>query len=126
MARASPCRRAPPPRFAASPTSASRRAPGLPARGSGNSSLRGSSRALCISRPCMDEPSYERFDTGAGYQAAVERMFAQPGRELRVFDPDGASLRLNDPARIEVIEAFLTASRVRRLYMVVHRTDHIT
>jgi hypothetical protein len=74
----------------------------------------------------MDEPSYERFDTGAGYQAAVERMFAQPGRELRVFDPDGGSLRLNDPARIELIETFLAASRVRRLYMVVHRTDHIT
>jgi hypothetical protein len=74
----------------------------------------------------MDEPSYERFDTSAGYHAAVERLLGQPGRELRVFDPDGASLRLNDPARIELMEAFLAASRVRRLYMVVHQTDHIT
>jgi hypothetical protein len=74
----------------------------------------------------MDEPSYERFDTSAGYHAAVERLLAQPGRELRVFDPDGASLQLNDPARIDLLEAFLAASRVRRLYLVVHRTDHIT
>jgi hypothetical protein len=74
----------------------------------------------------MDEPSYERFDTSAGYHAAVERLLAQPGRELRVFDPDGASLRLNDPARIELLEAFLATSRVRRLYMVVHQTDHLT
>jgi len=74
----------------------------------------------------MDEASYERFDTSTGYHAAVERLLAQPGRELRVFDPDGASLRLNDPARIELIEAFLGASRVRRLYMAVHQTEHIT
>jgi hypothetical protein len=74
----------------------------------------------------MDEASYERFDTSTGYHAAVERLLAQPGRELRVFDPDGASLRLNDPARLELIEAFLAASRVRRLYMVVHQIEHIT
>jgi hypothetical protein len=73
-----------------------------------------------------EQPSYERFDTSAGYHAAVERLIAQPGRELRVFDPDGASLRLNDPARIERVESFLSASRVRRLYMVVHQTEHIT
>src|SRR3954465_9788150 len=74
----------------------------------------------------MDEANYERFDTAAGFQAAVERLLAQPGRELRVFDPDGASLRLNDPARIELIEGFLAAGRLRRLYMVVHQTDHMT
>ena len=73
----------------------------------------------------MDEPSYERFDTSTGYHAAIERLLAQPGRELRMFDPDGASLRLNDPARIELMEAFLAASRTRRLYMVVHQTEHI-
>jgi hypothetical protein len=74
----------------------------------------------------MDEASYERFDTSTGYQAAVERLLAQPGRELRIFDPDGASLRLNEPARIDGLEAFLAASRTRRIYMVVHGTDHIT
>ena len=74
----------------------------------------------------MDEAVYERFDTLAGFQGAVERLLAQPGRELRIFDPDGASLRLNDPARIAALEQFLAASRTRRIYLVVHDTDHIT
>ena len=74
----------------------------------------------------MDEAVYERFDTNAGFQAALDRFLGQPGRELRVFDPDGAALRLNDPARIDSLERFLSASRTRRLFMVVHDTDHIT
>ena len=74
----------------------------------------------------MDAPIYERFDTNEGFQTAVERLFEQPGRELRVFDPDGAALRLNDPQRIERLERFLIASRTRRLYLVVHSTDHLT
>jgi len=74
----------------------------------------------------MDEATYERFDTSAGFQGAVERLLAQPGRELRIFDPDGTSLRLNDPARIAQLERFLSASRTRRIYLVIHETDHIT
>jgi len=74
----------------------------------------------------MDEATYERFDTSAGFQGAVERLLAQPGRELRIFDPDGTSLRFNDPARIELLARFLGASRTRRIYMVIHETDHIT
>jgi hypothetical protein len=74
----------------------------------------------------MDEATYERFDTSAGFQSAVERLLAQPGRELRIFDPDGTSLRLNDPARIAQLERFLGASRTRRIYLVIHETDHIT
>jgi len=74
----------------------------------------------------MDEATYERFDTAAGFQSAVERLLGQPGRELRVFDPDGAALRLNDSSRIESLERFLAASRTRRVYMVVHDTDHLT
>ena len=74
----------------------------------------------------MDAPIYERFDTNEGFQTSVERLLEQPGRELRVFDPDGASLRLNDPQRIERLDRFLLASRTRRIYLVVHNTDHIT
>ena len=74
----------------------------------------------------MDAPIYERFDTSQGFQAAVDRLMEQPGRELRLFDPDGAALRLNDPQRIELLERFLIASRTRRLYLVVHSTDHLT
>ena len=74
----------------------------------------------------MDAPIYERFDTNEGFQSAVDRLMEQPGRELRVFDPDGAALRLNDPQRIERLDRFLLASRTRRLYLVVHDTDHLT
>ena len=74
----------------------------------------------------MSETSYDRFDDRAGFQAAIDRLLEQPGRELRVFDPDGASLLLNDPARIERIANFLLASRTRRLYLVLHDTEHLT
>jgi hypothetical protein len=74
----------------------------------------------------MDAPIYERFDTNQGFQAAVDRLLEQPGRELRVFDPDGAALKLNDAGRVQRLERFLLASRMRRLYLVVHGTDHLT
>jgi hypothetical protein len=73
----------------------------------------------------MDAPIYERFDTNEGFQAAVDRLLEQPGRELRVFDPDGSALKLNDPGRIERLERFLLASRTRRLHLVLHNTDHV-
>jgi hypothetical protein len=74
----------------------------------------------------MDTPVYERFDTNEGFQASLERLLTQPGRELRVFDPDGAALRLNDATRIEILERFLLASRTRRIYLVLHNIDHVT
>lgn len=74
----------------------------------------------------MDAPIYERFETNQGFQAAVDRLLDQPGRELRVFDPDGAALRLNEPARVQRLERFLLASPTRRLSLVVHGTDYIT
>ena len=73
----------------------------------------------------MDDAVYERFDTNEAFQAAVDRLLAQPGRELRIFDPDGAALRLNDPARVERIGRFLQASRTRRLYIVLHDPNHV-
>jgi hypothetical protein len=74
----------------------------------------------------MSETAYERFDNRTGFQAAVDRLLEQPGRELRAFDPDGAALLLNDPGRIERIGRFLLASRTRRLYLVLHDTEHVT
>jgi hypothetical protein len=74
----------------------------------------------------MSETAYERFEDRAGFQGAVDRLLGQAGRELRVFDPDGVGLMLNDAARIERIEQFLLASRTRRLFLVLHETDHVT
>jgi AcrR family transcriptional regulator len=80
----------------------------------------------------MSEPTesgatdYRRFDTEADFQAAVDRLLEQDGRELRIFDPDLQALRLNAPDRVERLERFLLASRTRRLYVVVHDPEHLT
>jgi hypothetical protein len=69
---------------------------------------------------------YATFNGEADFQQAVDRLLGQPGRELRVFDPDLASLRLNSPARVALIEDFLRASRTHRLQIAAHDTDHLT
>jgi len=69
---------------------------------------------------------YERFDTEAALQYAIDRLLEQSGDELRIFDPDLSALRLNSPARIERLERFMFASRARRLYVAVHDTEHLT
>jgi hypothetical protein len=73
----------------------------------------------------MDDVVYERFDTQEGFQAALDRLLEQPGRELRIFDPDASALRLNDAARVGALERFLQASRTRRVYMVLHDPQYL-
>jgi hypothetical protein len=68
---------------------------------------------------------YSPFSGEAEFQAAVDRLLAQEGRELRIFEPDGSALKLNTPARIAQLDAFLRASRTRRIQFVVHETDHL-
>jgi hypothetical protein len=81
---------------------------------------------MSASLPEGAAPRYERFDTEAAFQAAVEELLAQPGRELRIFDPDLSALRLNSPARVAALERFLQASRTRRLFVAMHEIDHVT
>ena len=69
---------------------------------------------------------YERFEGEGGFQKALDRFLEQPGRELRLFDPDLKSLRLNSPVRIAQLDKFLRGSRTRKIYIVVHHTDHLT
>jgi hypothetical protein len=73
-----------------------------------------------------ETPSYERFDTNAGFQEAVDRILEQPGRELRIFDRDLAALRINTAERVQRFERFLAASRTRRLFIALHSTEHLT
>jgi len=72
------------------------------------------------------QTEYLQFDGESPFQQAVDRLLEAPGRELRVFDPDLAALRLNSPARIERLKSFLLASRTRRLYIALHNPDHLT
>ena len=69
---------------------------------------------------------YQRFENEGEFHLALERFLEQPGRELRLFDSDLKSLRLNSPARIAQLERFLRGSRTRRIYIVVHETDYLT
>ena len=72
------------------------------------------------------KPEYLRFEGEGDFQKAVDLLLEQPGRELRIFDPDLAALRLNAPERIALLDRFLRASRTRRIQFAVHRTEHIT
>jgi len=72
------------------------------------------------------QTEYQPFDGEAAFRLAVERLLAAPGRELRIFDPNLAALRLNDPERIERLKAFLLASRTRRIFIALHDPDHVT
>lgn len=72
------------------------------------------------------EPEYGRFEGEAEFQKALDRFLEQSGRELRLFDPDLRALRLNTPARIAQLDRFLRGSRTRKIYMVVHDTEHLT
>lgn len=71
-------------------------------------------------------PEYQRFDSDAEWQQAIDRLVGLQGRELRIFDPELTSLRLNAPERIALFEKFLQASRTRRLFVVAHDSEHLT
>ena len=76
--------------------------------------------------PAATPPQYERFEDEETFQQAVDRLLGQPGRELRIFDPDLAGLRLNMPERIARLQRFLIASRTRRIYIAIHDTDYLS
>ena len=71
-------------------------------------------------------PEYRLFNSAAEFQDAVERLLDEPGRELRIFDPELKALQLNQPRRIARLEAFLAASRTRRIQIVLHDSEHLT
>lgn len=69
---------------------------------------------------------YHSFHTRADFQAAVDALLVQEGRVLSIFDPNLAPLNLNSPERVALLEQFLRESRIRRIQIVVHETDHLT
>ena len=77
------------------------------------------------SEPARPQPQYERFEDEETFQQAVDRLLEQPGRELRIFDPDLSGLRLNLPERISRLQRFLMASRTRRIYIAIHDPDYL-
>jgi hypothetical protein len=69
---------------------------------------------------------YHSFHTRADFQSAVDALLVQEGRILSIFDPNLAPLRLNSPERVALLERFLRESRIRRIQIVVHDSDHLT
>lgn len=74
----------------------------------------------------IPQAEYQRFEGDGEFQQAVDRLLEQPGRELRIFDPDLAALRMNSPDRIARLDRFLRGSRTRKIQIVVHKTEHLT
>jgi hypothetical protein len=72
------------------------------------------------------KPEYRAFSGDAEFQAAVDQILAREGRELRIFESDGQALKLNSTTRLASLEAFLRASRTRRIQMVVHDIEYLT
>jgi hypothetical protein len=75
-----------------------------------------------------EEPKrvYAPFSSESDYQAAIDTLLDQEGRELRIFDPDLVSLQLSSAARVDHLERFLRVSRTRRIYIVTHDAGHMT
>lgn len=74
-----------------------------------------------------EEPNPQRrlITSRAEYQEAIDILLPMAQRELRVFDPDLADLRLHIPERIALLREFLSRGRNNRLYIAVHKTEFI-
>ena len=73
----------------------------------------------------LPQPERQLIGTRREYLAAFDVLVGGLRRELRVFDPDGAQLELNAPARIALLRNFLLASRDSRLLIAVHDAEHL-
>jgi hypothetical protein len=73
----------------------------------------------------LPQPQRKLLTSLREYLEACDELFAGAHRELRIFDPDGAQLQLNTPARIDTLRRFLLASRDSRLLIAVHDPDHL-
>ena len=81
---------------------------------------------LHVDRPAAAAVQYTRFDTRPGFQQAINTLLDQPGRELRIFDPDMEAWQLNALERVDQLQRFVQRSRTRRLYLVVHEPGHLS
>jgi len=70
-------------------------------------------------------PQYQKIDSVAEYEAAINLVIAQARRNIRIFDKQ-ASSAFNSLERYELLRSFLLASRVNRLHIVVHDTGFLT
>lgn len=65
------------------------------------------------------------LSTRKEYLDAFEQLIGLAQRELRVFDADFSSLKIDSPRMHELLAAFLLRGRDNRLYIAVHSVDYI-
>ena len=70
-------------------------------------------------------PQQEKFDSQAGYEAAIDAVIAKAKKRIRIFDKQ-ASPAFNSVNRYELLRNFLRASRDNRLYIVLHDAGFLT
>lgn len=61
-----------------------------------------------------------RFDSEAGYAAAIDALLAATRQDLCVFDADLTKMDLEQPARSAMLERLLASRRDTRLRIVLH------
>ncbi|HXZ95732.1 MAG TPA: hypothetical protein VEG37_01595 [Burkholderiales bacterium] len=70
-------------------------------------------------------PQYQKIESAAEYEAAIDLVIAQAKRNIRIFDKQ-ASSTFNSPKRYELLRSFLLANRLNRLRVVLHDTGFLT
>jgi hypothetical protein len=64
------------------------------------------------------------IDGNQEYEAALDTLFSQSGRTLRIFDR-ALSSAYNAPHRHDLLRSFLLANRAARIQIVVHDTSRL-
>jgi len=67
----------------------------------------------------------ELFTAWGDYQTAIDRLLALASNELRIYDRNLTQLKLDNPARIEMLKRLLTNSREISLRIAVRDAKHI-
>jgi hypothetical protein len=70
-------------------------------------------------------PQYQKIESVADYEAAINMVIAQARRNIRIFDKQ-ASSAFNSIERCELLHSFLLASRINRVRIVMHDTGFLT
>ncbi|HYA19618.1 MAG TPA: hypothetical protein VEG25_03085 [Burkholderiales bacterium] len=70
-------------------------------------------------------PQYQKIESAAQYEAAIDLVIAQASRNIRIFDKHASSL-FNSTKRYELLRSFLLANRINRLRIVLHDTSSLT
>lgn len=71
------------------------------------------------------QPTETRFDSYAGYRAAIADLVAGVRKEIRIFDTDFSQTGLESIAGIEALAAFLGRDRGNRMWIAVHSTEFL-